>query len=210
VNKKALLLDYLSVMIPDWQKEGVIDPIRPHEPLVVLEVDRRRVPDPLPTDWVAVSRGIRFTLLAIPTGSSLDWGSLMACVRNVEGHEQCFDSSNHHKLMRSMDGSEAAAIQGVIRRVPWHGEPGVTEKIFLPRLPWRCSGRIVSGPPGTEIAEDGQIAYVSKPGEVVLEWNRATRGCEANLFWKEDDPLVVAGDPGTVDLIRGFIDEGRR
>jgi hypothetical protein len=210
LSYKAILLDYLSTMIPDWEREGVFDPLRPHEPLVIIEVDRRRVPDPLPSGWVALSRGVRSTLLAIPTGSSLDWGSLMTCLTNVRGQEQCHGSTNHHNLLRFMDRSEAAEIQSVTRRIAWHGEPGVTEKILLPRGLLFCSGRIDSGPPGTRIAEDGQIAYVSQPGDIVLKWTPRSRGCERWLYWKEDDPFVVAGDPATVDLIRGLIDEGRR
>jgi hypothetical protein len=210
VSYKAILLDYLSTMIPDWQQEeGGIDPLRPHEPLVVIEVDRQRVPDPLPSGWIAVSRGVRFTLLAIPTGSSLDWGSLMTCFVNVRGQETCHGSSNHHNLLRFMDKSVAAEIRSVTRRVPWHGKPGETEKIFLPRRLLLCRGRIESGPPGTRIAEDGQIAYVSEPGDIVFKWTPRTQGCEQWLYWKEDDPFVVAGDPATVDVIRGLIDQGR-
>jgi hypothetical protein len=209
VSYKAILLDYLSTMIPDWKEGENIEPLRPHEPLVVIEVDRRRVPDPLPAGWVALSRGVRFTLLAIPTGSSLDWGGMMTCFMNERGHEQCHDASNQHDLLHLMDRSVAAEIQSVTRRVPWRGKPGVTEKIFIPRHPLLCSGRIDSGPPGTQIGEDGQIAYVSQPGEVVFRWTPGAPGCERWLYWKEDDPFVVAGDPATVDLTRGLIDEGR-
>jgi hypothetical protein len=209
VSYKAILVDYLSTMVPGWEKEGRIEPSRPHQPLVVIEVERRRVPDPLPAGWVAISRAVRFTLLAIPTGSSLDWGSLTTCFTNPQGDEQCHDSSNHHNLLRFMDKSLATAIRSVTRRVPWQGTPGVTEKILLPRQHLLCAGQIDSGPPGTRIVEDGQIAYVSQPGEVVLKWTPGSRGCERWHYGKEDDPFVVAGDPATVDLIRELIDEGR-
>jgi hypothetical protein len=79
------VLNDLSDALPGWRTAGQMAPRRRPEPIVLVQVDTRRVPDPLPRAWIVVSRRMLSSLLAIPTDSSLDWGSQTACVEDYSG-----------------------------------------------------------------------------------------------------------------------------
>ena len=79
----------------------------------------------------------------------------------------------------------------------------------MPQLPLSCVGRVVQGPPGTEIDATGRRARVTTSGEVIFEWIPSTPSCGMIDFLKQDHPpFVIAGDAETVELMSQIIDRG--
>jgi hypothetical protein len=168
------------------------------------------VPDPLPHGWITVSRRTFLTLLAIPTRSSLQWDEQTACAEERSGEETCFGPPVESDVTWRLS-PRVSEVRRFVRRVPWRGAAGTTERIVVPEMPLTCVGRIAAGPPGTAIDPDGRGARVTSPGEVVFEWMPHTPGCGAWDFLKQEHPpFVIAGDPETVDVMRGLVERGRR
>lgn len=206
--EKSLLLNDLAVVVPEWPAER--QPTRDHvAPVTVVAVTARDVPDPLPDGWFVVSRRTLYALLAIPTPSALQWDAQTACVEDLQGQQQCFDPPVEPRLPWTLQ-SRVLDIRRFSRRVPWRGETGAVEVVAIPDLLLSCVGRVVQGPPGTEIDATGRSARLTTPGDVVFEWTPNTPGCAVWDFLKQDDPpFVLAGAPATVESMKRMIDPRR-
>jgi hypothetical protein len=80
----------------------------------------------------------------------------------------------------------------------------------MPEIPLTCWGRIVQGPPGTEIDGGGRRARITTSGEVTFEWVPNTPSCLIWDFYRLDDPpFIIAGQPETVDFVSQIIERGR-
>lgn len=203
--EKQRVVDDLAASVPGWEDGDAMTPRRAPEPVMLLAVETRRVPDPLPHGWIAVSRRALSTLLAIPTPSALDWDGQTACLEDRAGREACFGPPVALALPAHLP-TPISEVRRFVRRVPWRGAAGTVERIVMPELPVSCVGRIVQGPPGTEIDADGRGARVTSPGEVVFEWRPNTLECGAWDFLKQDDPpFMLAGDAETVGAMRRLI-----
>jgi hypothetical protein len=207
--EKRLLLQDLSAAVPDWDTAGRMAVRRTPQPVALIEVDPRRVPDPLPSGWIMVSRRTFHALLGIPMPSSLQWDAQTACLEDHRGHETCFPPPVDRKLLWTLDSSRLPEIRRLVRRVPWRGTAGTVESIVIPDLVFSCPGRIVQGPPGTEIDDGGRSARLTTSGEVIFEWVPNTQSCSIWDFLKQDDPFVIAGEPDIVESIARLVDHGR-
>ncbi len=205
--EKALLLDDLSAAVPGWKSADRMAARRPAEPLAVIAVDREQVPDPLPSGWIPVSRRTFQTLLAIPMRSSLDWNDQAICVEDQHGHETCVGPPIDPKQLADLR-AQVPEMRRWVRRVRWRGGDGAVESIVMPNIPLTCPGRIVQGPPGTQIDAGGRHARLTTAGEVVFEWSPNTPSCPVWDFLKLDDPpFVITGDPKTVEAMARIIQE---
>lgn len=207
--EKQRLVDDLAASVPGWESAGGLAARRPPEPVAIVAVETGRVPDPLPPGWISVSRRTFLTLLAIPTRSALGWNDQTACAEGAGG-QKCFGPPADPHLLWKL-GSQVPEIRRLVRRVPWRGADGTEELVVMPALPLSCTGRIVEGPPGTEIDPDGRRARIRAPGDVVFEWRPNTPDCALWDFFKQDEPpFVVAGDPETVERIGRLMTQERR
>lgn len=199
-EKQRLLTD-LAVTIPKWEHDDRLVARRAPEPIAVIAVETRRVPDPLPHDWILVSRRASYALLVIPTHSALDWDGHMACYDGPTNVETCVGPPVDPMVLSNLP-VPPTEVRRFVRRVAWRGAAGTVERIVLPELPLSCVGRILQGPPGTEIDSSGRGARIIHPGEVTFEWRPNTPGCGTWDFVKQDSPpFMFAGDPGTVDAL---------
>lgn len=206
---KQRVLDDLAATLPTWQDDEAMAPHRASEPITLVAVETSRVPDPLPHGWISVSRRRLSTLLAIPTPSALDWTGHTACFEDRTGRESCVDPPVDAGLPSRLP-IPISEVRRFVRRVPWRGAAGTIERIVMPELPVSCVGRIVQGPPGTEIDADGRGARITHPGDVVFEWRPNTIECGAWDFLKQDDPpFMLAGAPETVDALGRMMGAGR-
>jgi hypothetical protein len=206
--EKELVLSHLSAAVPGWKTAAPRAVRRPPEPIALVQVDTRRVPDPLPRGWILVSRRTLSTLLAIPIGSALAWDDETTCVEDERGHETCLGAPVDPTLLWTLRSQPG--IRRLVRRVPWRGTPGTVESVLMPELPLTCVGRIVAGPPGTEIDAAGRSARVTGAGEVTFEWMPNTPKCGIWDFLKQDDPpFVIAGAPETVNVLSRIIEPDR-
>jgi hypothetical protein len=205
---KRLVLNDLSASVPGWKTADDMAARRPPEPIVLIQVDTRRIPNPLPRGWIVVSRRTLSALLAIPASSSLDWGNQTACVEDQQGRETCLGSPIDPRALGELRSQPE--IRRYVLRVPWRGTAGRVEAIVMPRLPLTCLGRIVQGPPGTEIDPGGRSARVTRSGEVIFEWIPNGPNCQIWDFYRLDDPpFIIAGEPDTVDFLSQVVDQGR-
>jgi len=203
--EKQRVVDDLAASVPGWEDGDTKTARRAPGPVTLIAVETRRVPDPLPPDWITVSRRTLSTLLAVPTPSALDWAAQTACLEDRDGRETCFGPPLDPRLTSQLP-TPVSEVRRFVRRVPWRGAPGTSERIVMPEIPISCVGRIVQGPPGTEIDAGGRSARVTNPGEVVFEWRPNTVDCGAWDFLKQDDPpFMLAGDPNTVDAMSRMI-----
>ncbi len=207
-EKQRVLAD-LSAAVPGWESDDGMAARRDPEPLALIAVETPRVAHPLPRGWIIVSRRTFYSLLAIPTQSSLHWDDQTACLEDQSGHETCFGPPVDPNLLWTLQ-SRVPEIRRFVRRVPWRGTAGTEERIVMPELPLTCVGRILRGPPGIEIDPTGRSARVTNPGEVIFEWIPNTPDCGMWDFLKQDDPpFVIAGSPETVDLMSRLMSRER-
>jgi len=209
---KALLLQDLSTAFPDWQQSPAGEAVRVPGPMVLIEIRSGRTPDPVPEGWTVVSRRMFYTLLAVPTGSALDWRQQTTCLVDRDGQEQCSapGPTGRSPTLSSMDSARVSTIRSLVRHVPWEGAPGRAESVVMPTMGAACGGRIIAGPPGTEIGDDGRSARVMTPGDVVFEWHPGTPDCSIWDFARADDPFVIAGDAATVEQVIALLDQVSR
>jgi hypothetical protein len=205
---KARLLDDLAAAVPGWDTAPRRAPRTPPQPLMLVAVETRRLPDALPEGWIIVSRHPLQVLLAVPLRSHLDWDAQVICAEDQRGAETCTGPPAEPGRLAELR-ARAAEIRRFVRCLPWRAE-GAVEAIVMPDIPFTCRGRIAQGPPQTEIDASRRAARISQPGQVCLEWTPNTPDCALWDFLKLDEPpFVIAGDPYTVETVSGLIHRDR-
>jgi hypothetical protein len=186
---------------------------------LAMVLDLRDLPDPLPANWRVVRRSDRFATVLVFLQSRINWSEFEVCTRPAG------ETTPHCEASGWRFGGEApvAVANWPTAGQDWRGTvelsftmrpatgTGSEDEIFMPHMPFVCSGRITAVPAGARVEPDGRHATITlpdreeqRPSIIRLEWEVGSAECQP-LAFESLPPFFIEGDAATVRLVEPIL-----